>query len=137
MRRMKGMRATLPWRKADITAAAIIVGTMLQLAVGGVAVILFANMPAAAQSQDVLNARADDHLQALDQRVAEITRTLERLNIEPRLTALETSVGLSVKLAMGIMVTLIGLLAAQLVQIRDGRRRREEPMVHLSDGDDA
>lgn len=111
-------------RSADSVALALLWVTLVQLSVGVLVAIA-----AAQPSQEVLNDRLERRQDGLDGRVLSI----EQLNIPARLAVLEKSSANSEenwtevrKLNYGIITTLIGLMAAQIVQIRGQRKGRRD-----------
>lgn len=105
-------------RKTDSVSVAVLTITLLQLLIGVCIVRTLS-----AQSQDVINAQLEFRQQTLDTRISEI----EHLNLPARLAVLEQTaadLGQVKMLIYGVIVTLFGSLAAQIIQIRGQRSNR-------------
>lgn len=100
---------------------------LLWLTLGHLAIAASVVRSVGAQSQDVINDRLTVAQQGNTARIA----TLEQLRIPERLAVLEKSVATSEenwtevrRLGYSIVLSIIGLIATQLVQIRGQRRHR-------------
>lgn len=105
-------------RRSDGIALAIVYVTLFQLAVGVVWI-----RTAHAQSQETVNDRLANRQSTLEARIA----TVEQMNLPVRLAVLEQSAldaAETKKLIYGVFLSLVGILIAQIVQIRGQRKMR-------------
>jgi hypothetical protein len=109
-------------RQSDAISQAIVWLTLLQLGVG---VAVVKSISAQSPSQDVINAGLEYRQQSLDARM----NSFEQLHVPERLAVLEQTaaeLGQVKLLIYGVIVTLIGSLLAQIVQIRAQRHKRRQ-----------
>lgn len=112
------IRRWIKTRRTDSVALAIYFVTLAQLGVGFVVV-----RGVHAQSQEIINDRLANRQQNLDTRVT----IIEQMNLSVRLAVLERAadeMGEVRKLIYGVFLSLVGILIAQIVQIRGQRKWR-------------
>jgi hypothetical protein len=122
---MADMRRWVQSRRSDSVATAVLWVTLVQLSIG---VIYVRAARAQTPSQDVINDRLVNRANSIELRVYE----LEQLRLPERLALLEQSTKVSEeswtevrRIGYGIVSGVIGLIAAQIVQIRGQRRNRK------------
>lgn len=113
-------------RRSDTVALWIIYVTLAQLAVGGFWVKVIAQSGNRGPvDQAVVNERFSQRAQNLDNRV----QTIEQMNLGVRIAVLERQAeDLSElrRLIYGVFLSLVGILIAQIVQIRGQRKLRRD-----------
>src|SRR5690348_12205830 len=105
-------------RRSDSIALAIVYVTLFQLGVGFVWV-----RTVHGQSQEVINDRLENRQQAFENRI----QAIEQMNLPVRLAVLEKGAEELAevrKLIYGVFLSLVGILIAQIVQIRGQRKMR-------------